>query len=299
MKFQIIVSCLLWIIPAMVQANPCKANFTTLALKTLKKDNFVIESPEQRNQTALRLLTCLGDPDPKVRDGLVYEAISHWLRNASLSDSTVKSMFELLIDKLQQPSVDPLKFTQPFAALVLSEVLRVDRITPYLLDTERQKAIEVSTSYMSHIKDYRGFDDKQGWRHGVAHTADIFLQLSLNSKITKAQLNQLLEGIKSQVSPQNSHFYIYGEPKRLAMPFMYIALRGEHSLKELSSFLETVIDPMPYENWQSVYQSNQGLAKLHNTRHFIYSILALSEQSENPTIKALKPKLVELIQTLG
>ena len=30
------------------------------------------------------------------------------------------------------------------------------------------------------VRDYRGFDAKQGWRHGVAHGADLLLQLSRN-----------------------------------------------------------------------------------------------------------------------
>jgi hypothetical protein len=109
-----------------------------------------------------------------VRDGVVYEATSDWLRPNLLDEVTINKMFDYLISILKQTNQDPANFTQPFAALVLSEVLRVDRIIRYLTDDERQKAIDVSTTYMRNITDYRGFDEKQGWRHAVAHTADLF-----------------------------------------------------------------------------------------------------------------------------
>ena len=59
-----------------------------------------------------------------------------------------------------------------------------------------------------------------------------------NKNISKTQLDQLLSAIKTQVSPQNLHFYSYGEPKRLAMAFIYIVLRGEHTEREISSFFD-------------------------------------------------------------
>lgn len=253
----------------------------------------------KERQTALKLLSCLGELDPKVRDGIVYEATSTWLRKKLLDQTTIKSMFDYLINTLKQSNQDPLNFTQPFANLVLSEVLRVDRNTPYLLVDERQNAIDVTTAYMRNITDYRGFDEAQGWRHAVAHTADVFLQRSLNQQVSKVQLGQLLDAIKSQVSPKTSHSYIYGEPKRLAMAFIYIVLRGEHSEQELFSYLESVANPAPYADWQSAYSDKKGLAKLHNTRNFIYSIFAISGKSKKPVLKAIKPKLAELIPSLG
>jgi len=286
-------------ISSVVNASQCTDNFSQGALQTLKQDKFVIKSSEQRNQTAEKLLLCLGHQDPKVRDDIVYAATSEWLRGNLLAPATVKKMFNSLLDILLQASQDSHNFTQPFAALVLSEVLRVDRINPYLTDDELQKAINVTTSYMGNITDYRGFDDTQGWRHAVAHTADVFLQLSLNKKLSKVQLDQLLDALKSQVSPQSLHFYVFGEPKRLAMAFIYIVLRGEHTQQQLLNYLDRVASPAPFTDWQSVYGDQKGLAKLHNTRSFIYSIFAISAQSDNPLLQAIKPKLVELIGQLG
>jgi len=299
MKQRLIAIIVLLAIPCDAVANQCAINFSDDTLQTLKQKHFVIKAPEQRNNTAIKLLSCIGSPDPKVRDGIVYAATSEWLRAGMLDQATVKSMFDILINILKQTNQDPHNFTQPFAALVMSEVLRVDRIATYLLDTERQKAIDVTTTYMQNIVDYRGFDDTQGWRHAVAHTADVFLQLSLNKKVSKVQLTQMLDALKSQVSPQSNHFYVFAEPKRLAMPFIYIVLRGEHSELEVANYLDSVVTPAPFTDWQGVYSDKKGLAKLHNIRSFVYSIFAISGQSNNPSLKAMQPKLVELIKKLG
>jgi hypothetical protein len=202
----------------------CMAVFSATELEALKSDKFIIASSNKRNHTAVNLLSCLGHPAPDIRDGIVYEALSHWLREDLLTGATVKQLYFSLIDILAKPRVDTDDFTQTFAALVLSEVVRVDRIRAFLSDSERQQAVDISTSYMVNITDYRGFENASGWRHAVAHSADVLLQLALNKKLTKPQLLQLANAIKGQISPQKLHFYIYGEPKRLAMAFIYSLL---------------------------------------------------------------------------
>lgn len=299
MKKLLIVFIISLLMPVSVLASQCTDNFTVSTLGKLKKEKFEISSTNERNEIAIKLLSCLGSQDPKIRDGIVYEGISYWLRNGLLDQKTVKLLFNSTLKTLEQSNQDTNNFTQPFAALVFSEIIRVDRLSPYLSDIERQRAIDISTRYMNNIEDYRGFDDPKGWRHAVAHTADVFLQLSLNKNISKTQLDQLLSAIKTQVSPQSLHFYTYGEPKRLAMAFIYIVLRGEHTEQEIANFFDSIASPAPFVNWNNVYSSKKGLAKLHNTRSFIYSIYAITGQSENKNLQKIKPILVNIIKKLG
>ena len=158
--------------------SDCKIDgYDTATLKSLKDNKFTVNDNDKRNELAIALTTCLGSADPDIRDGIAYGATSHWLRNSLLSVDTTIRLFQALTSTLASTNDDKHNFTQPFAALVLSEVVRVDRITPYLSELERQQVIDISTTYMKSIEDYRGFDDQLGWRHATAHTADIFLQL--------------------------------------------------------------------------------------------------------------------------
>ena len=303
MRLLLAAALLATALPSLAKADDCRDTFKPVELTQLKKQEFEVADAHRRNQTALQLLACLGDPDPAIRDGVVYEALSHWLRGKQLTPETVKTLYRRLTGILQQPDqdtkADTNSFTRPFAALLLAEVVRVDRITPYLDNKERQQTVDLATAYMKGIVDYRGFDDNSGWRHAVAHTADLFLQLSLNPQINKGQLDQLLAALKRQIAPGSGHFYTYGEPKRLAMPFIYIVLRGLHTPKELAAYLNSIADPAPFEDWRGIYQSNQGLAKLHNTRSFIYSLVATTGQSQNTQLQAIQPTLAKIVKTLG
>lgn len=39
------------------------------------------------------------------------------------------------------------------------------------------------------ICDYRSFDERDGWRHAVAHAADLLMRLALNPALTGTQLD--------------------------------------------------------------------------------------------------------------
>ncbi|MDO6426681.1 DUF2785 domain-containing protein [Thalassotalea sp. 1_MG-2023] len=279
-------------------ASHCHQQLTVEALKSLKTNDFTIEEDKKRNNLAITLLNCLSHPDPKIRDEIVYQAYSTWLRNKALDTETINTLLFKLQTILASKSKDPNGFEQPFAALVLSEVVRVDRITPYMSEQERQTIVDVSTRFMSNISDYRGFNEQEGWRHNVAHTADIFLQLALNKQVTKAQHQQLLTAIKQQISPKNT-FYTFGEPKRLAMPVVYIILQNKLSADEFANWLTSVTSPAPFETWQSVYQSEQGLAKLHNTRSFLHNLYVITSNSKNPQLKAIQASLQQALTSLG
>ena len=288
--------------PIYSAAESCEVFFTEEALAQIKTSQFEIDNNEERNNTAIKLLSCIGHPNAAIRDGIVYEGLSQWLRQAKLETATVKSMYSTLLQNLNAKNAenkDTQNFTQPFSALVFSEVVRVDRVTPYLSPEERTLAVNTSVEYMNSIVDYRGFDDNEGWRHSVAHTADIFLQLALNKNISKNHLSKLMSAIQNQVSPQNAYFYVHGEPKRLAMAFIYILLRGEHSTEELNRYFAALASPSPFNTWGEAYTSNIGLAKLHNTRAFVYSLYAISGASENPHLMAIQSKLRDMIKLLA
>ena len=279
-------------------ASKCDKHFTMQQLHQLKENEFVVEDSTKRQATAIELLNCIDHSDPKIRDGIVFDGLSFWLRNEMLTTTTTQTLFTALNQILSTTNKDPNNFAQPFAALILAEVIRVDRINPYLTDIQRQDVVNTGTHYMISIDDYRGFDDTVGWRHAVAHSADLFLQLTLNKQITASQLQQLLAAISTQVVAKHGHFYHYGEPKRLALPAIYIVLSGALTQQELTQFIDKIVDPSPFKDWRSVYSSNLGLAKLHNSRNFLHNLLIISGKSDNPQLQKLHSLVEEALKKL-
>ena len=109
----------------------------------------------------------------------------------------------------------------------------------------------------------------------------------------------MLTAIEQQLTPSTNHFYVYGEPKRLATAWVYILLRGLHSEDEISALFSNMMSPAPFKSWQAVYNSNQGLSKLHNIRQFIYSLKAMTGESKNPNLQLLQPFINNAIKQLG
>lgn len=267
-------------------------------LLKLRTNKFEVKDPTQKQQLAVQLLTCLASADPVIRDGIAFSALQNWLRADSFTEIFYLHMFDTLTTALSEPVNDEIGVYQPFAALVLAEVVRVDRITPYLSSVQRQHVITVATNYLEKQRDYRGFDPLVGWRHGIAHSADLLLQLALNSALNKNQLDRILVALATQISAKDQHFYIYGEPKRLAMPLVYVYLRGQHSTEEWQVWLNKIISPAPLSSWQDAYQSQEGLAKLHNTKSFLENLFVLIKNSKNTALISMNPALERAIKSM-
>lgn len=238
------------------------------------------------NQIALDLRPCIGHSSPEIRDGLVYESLSGFLRSEQLTDETKLQLFDHMLGIMNGPYIEP-GYTRPFAALDMSELARADRISSYLSPQQREALVQTTASYMRNITDYRGYIDNEGWRHNIAHTADIILQLSLNSDVTKAQLLTLQAAISTQIAPANGHAYIHNEPERMARAVLYIAKRGLISSEDWNTWFAQLAEPEPLTAWGEAYKSEAGLAKLHNTKAFLSAVYINANEAQNPDIKTL------------
>lgn len=261
-----------WLLARPAAAESCPpTGYTDADLSSLRLHGFVLQDDGQRNALAVALLGCTGDPDPIIRDATVYEGLASWLRGQQLWPATVNSLRSGLLLQLKAAD-DSDGFRKPFAALVLSEVARSDRIEPIFTTGQREQLVQAAADYLEGVRDYRGFSPTQGWRHGVAHGSDLVLQLVLNPNISADQVQRLLAAIASQVAPPGEHFYIYGEPERLARAVFYAHRRGDSNASQWSAWLQGVADPGPLAAWSDAWSNQSGLARRHNTLAFLQAL---------------------------
>jgi len=256
-------------------------------LQALKESKFAVTDAQARTKLANGLLDCLASPDPKLRDGIAFEAWSTWLRADQLDEATRRAALERLQSQLSAD--DPAGFERPFSALVLSEVARTDRIKPWLTPEEREALLLHATLYVASVRDYRGFVQGEGWRHGVAHGADLLMQLAMNPAYDKPRFDRILDAVAAQVAPEGQA-YVFGEPERLARPVLFIAVRGLYSEAEWSAWLAKLAAPPP-GGWESVFNDEQGLQRRHDLRAFLLGMYAQAAESTQPGVRALLPGL--------
>lgn len=240
--------------------------------------------------TVLKLAACLADPDPAVRDAFAFETLSRWMRASSLDADTLQALRVDLEARLE--AVDPDGFENPFAALALSEVARVDRLKPFLTADQRAELLAKALAYFTTVRDYRGFDGHEGWRHGVAHGADLLLQLALNPALGAPELARIRDAVATQITPAG-HSYTFGEPDRLARPILAIAGRNVFTEQDWRAWMA------PFATgWDDWFRTSNGLARRHDALAF-FSILELTARlGSDPTDDVLIAPADEVLKAL-
>jgi hypothetical protein len=267
-------------------------------LLDLKSREYAVSDDSRRQSLALDLLACLGSIDAELRDGVAFEALASWMRGRKVSAATVGVIFERLLPQLAPDYPDPTGVQRPFAALVLVEVARFDRLEPFMSDRQLQGLVDAGTRYLQSIRDYRGFDERDGWRHGVAHASDLMLQLAVSPRTSKAQLEQMLAAIAAQIAPAGEHFYVYGEGDRLAQAVFYIAKRQLQSADEWRKWFEQVAAPAPLASWGDAFASQRGLAKRHNTMALLTMLYLYVRENGVEFQDRVQPSMLAAIKRL-
>ena len=275
-----------------VQARCPPAGHDLAALQRLKAKNFELPDAAAREALATDLVDCLGDPDPGLRDGVAYEALAQWMRGRAFDAPALRRLQARLLPMLAEP--DPAGFRRPFAALVLAEVARSDRMQPWMTDDERVAMVEAAAGYEAAVEDYRGFDPAEGWRHGVAHGADWLMQLALNPALERAQLDRILAAVAVQAAPVAGHAYVFGEPERLARPLLFVARRGLHGDGEWNAWLsQRVADLGPARPGDPAW-----LARRHDLLALLRVLYVEADLAQEAGIKRLKPAVAAALERL-
>lgn len=291
MRLMLIVLLILAVAPAMACPPP---GYDKPALQALKKNGFAVADPARRRELAQALVGCLGNPDPELRDGIAFEALSQWMRADAFEAAQVGALRDRLYGLLDGPEGEG--YARPFAALVLSEVARTDRIKPWMSAAERAAMVDKAAAYVEGVRDYRGYDDVQGWRHGVAHGADWLMQLALNPALDRAQADRILAAVVAQAVPASGHAYVFGEPERLARPVLFVAQRGLHSDAEWAAWFAALVPRIG--DAKQAYRNVAWLARRHDLTGLLQNIYLQAGNSQDPKIRTLQPAVLAAIKAI-
>lgn len=251
---------------------------------------------QQTDAAVVDFASCLGAPDPFLRDRIGYEGLTAALRSGSISEDTRRYLIATLSQNLQIS--DAGGFLAPFSALALSELARTDRVEAFLTPDERANLARNTATYITGVSDYRAFSDTEGWRHGVAHGADIAMQLALNEQTDEASLRLLRDSISTQITARSGHAFTHDEPRRLARPILFMAARGAFEEAEWAAWFASLTNPAPLNNWGQAYSSETDLARLHNLKAFARVLFINASLSEDENFNPIATGAVSMLTTL-
>lgn len=256
----------------------------------------IVRNDSEAGGRLSRLIACLGEPDPAIRDDFALTALTAALRSDHFPPALLRPARDQLLAALLDRN-DPHGVRRPFAAMALSEIARVDRIKPFLAPLERRTLAQAAIAYLRGVTDYRGFTTGEGWRHGVAHGADWLMQLALHPELHSDDAAAMLDAIAVQIAPPGTHSFVHGESGRLARPLLFLAAGSKVNDAQLAAFLAK-LKPDGSARWSAAYSSEEGLAALHNTRAFAIALLVEALRSETPGIQRLEPLVVDLLRAI-
>jgi Protein of unknown function (DUF2785) len=276
-------------------ADACPpAGHSRASLEALKSISWSVPNEVQRAALAEGLLGCLGHPDPALRDAIAYEGLSRFMRSGALPDATLHLISTRLTAMLSEP--DEAGLRRPFAALVLSEVVRADRMKPFMTASQREGILMASLGFMLRITDYRGFDPREGYRHSVAHGADLLMQLAMNPGIDSRALPQIRAALSVQAETVATS-YVTGEGERLARAILMIARRRVLSEADWTDWASRLAGPGVLKTWDNWHVSPEGLARRHNLVQF-FSSLYINTAGKDPDFAALRPGVLAALKAL-
>jgi Protein of unknown function (DUF2785) len=262
------------------------------AVAAFKASGFEVRAPDTLESSALAMVDCLAHPDPAIRDGVAYEALSRWMRSGNLDADVLRRLRSRLYALLDGSEGDG--FARPFAALVLAEVARTDCIAPWMAADERSAMTKRAADYVVSVRDYRGFDASEGWRHGVAHGADWLMQLTLNPALARADADLVLAAVAAQAVPEIPHAYVFGEQERLAAPVFHLMRRGMYAPTEWQAWFAGL--PPRLGDASLAYRDQAWLARRHDLAGLLASLYLQVDQAPAPEVQALKPVVAEALR---
>ncbi len=253
----------------------------------------VVDDHAKRQALALGLIGCLADPDSVLREQTAYPALRTWLRGGKLDPAVVRTLRISQLAALQKP--DAAGLAQPFAALVLADVVHADRLKPTLSGPERAEILQAGTSYLAGLRDYRGYDAKEGWRHAVPHTADLMNELAQNPAIGKQDQLLILSAVAKQLLGASAHVpvqsYQYAEGPRMARAVFSLAARSDLSAADWETWFNSVaLTPA-----DRATPSNALYARRHNFRNFLAPLYILLIESEDA---AQRERILPYVKTV-
>ena len=205
----------------------------------LSAADFAVPAGESVGELAFEVAGLLSSPDPKLRDGIAFEALARWVyRDGKVAPADLERLRLLLqagLGKGLGDSGTDSAYGRTFSALALSILAAVDLKTPWMTQEAFDDLLGATTGYLVSEKDVRGFVPGSGWVHSAAHTADVLKFLARSPRLTPAGQARIVEAVATRLRTAGLVF-AWGEDERLAQALLSLPRRAD-------------FDPKPMERW--------------------------------------------------
>ena len=174
-------------------------------LQRIEENEYQLGEGEQHQDFLPLLLQYIGDPQPELRDNLIYPMFYMWIKEENrFSEEELRSLLTVLTDENHMfynigSEDDQSVFTRTFSALPIALIIQHHRKNPFLNQEEIEQLMQVMLRYYKEEKDLRGYLSVGGWAHSASHGADVFVELVQCEESSVAMLREVLVAISGKL----------------------------------------------------------------------------------------------------
>uniref|UniRef100_UPI00403F8E42 DUF2785 domain-containing protein n=1 Tax=Paenibacillus sp. FSL F4-0243 TaxID=2954732 RepID=UPI00403F8E42 len=240
-------------------------------LQRIEENDYELRSGEQLRDYVKLMLEYIGDPQPKLRDDLIYSTFYKWINEKQwFSDAELRELLLILLDEQHLfyhigSKEDQAVFTRTFSVLIVALILQRHREQAFLASAEFTNVKEALIRYYEEEQDLRGFMPEEGWAHAAAHGADALDELVLCSESDAAIREEVLAVIQRMLY-NDQHIFRDEEDERIAT---IVATMIDHHLLPQQSIVDWIRNLEQCGGWPR--SRGQYVARV-NTKNFVRSL---------------------------
>nr|WP_249923483.1 DUF2785 domain-containing protein [Paenibacillus odorifer] len=241
-------------------------------LQRIEENDYELRSGEQLRDYVKLMLEYIGDPQPELRDDLIYSTFYKWMNEKKwFSDAELRELLLILLDEQHLfyhigSKEDQAVFTRTFSVLVVALILQRHREKAFLDSAEFTNVKEALIRYYEEEQDLRGFMQEEGWAHAAAHGADALDELVLCLESDAAIREEVLAVIQRML--YNDHQYIFSDEEDERMATIVATIIDHHLLPQ-QSIVDWVSSLEQCGGWPR--SRNKYVARV-NTKNFLRSL---------------------------
>ncbi|OKP95516.1 DUF2785 domain-containing protein [Paenibacillus sp. P46E] len=171
-------------------------------LQRIETEHYRLREGEEHRRFISLMLEYIGDPQPELRDELIYPAFYEWiLEQRQFSSDELREILAVLLDEQHLfhgigVQGDDTVFTRTFTILVIGLIIQRHREQPFLDAAGFLTLKTALLRYYTEEKDLRGYVEEGGWAHSAAHGADALDELVQCPECDERVQLEILEAVR-------------------------------------------------------------------------------------------------------
>jgi hypothetical protein len=242
-------------------------------LKGLRDNNYTLLNANATLEYTDRMLQHIGDPNPELRDDLIYEAFSEWIcEKEYYSGEELLHLLDILLDDRHLfycigQEEDETVFTRSFSVLAIVLILTRHREKTLLNEDAFLRVKDCLIRYYRQEKDFRGYLDGAGWAHAAAHGSDALEALVQCKEMDDTMLQELLDSVKA-VLYNGKYLFCNEEDERIARMIYRILQNSSLSCRRILEWIGGLSECCGWEKTRKQYVARVNAKNLIRCLYF-------------------------------